>query len=130
MIPAFKMFFKPMLVALQETGGPMQKRDVECRISEILQLTKTDKRQTTKSNIKVITDRINWASVYLIKAGMVYRPKRGFLQITNNGIELLSKGYDIITNEVLGKYSEEFSKYQYMPKHGVNDMRLSGNRKK
>lgn len=119
-----------MLVALQETGEPMRKKDVECRISDILQLTEEDKKQTTKSNVKVITDRINWASVYLIKAGMVFRPQKGFLQITDKGIELLSKGYEIINNEVLGKFSEEFSKYQYMPKHGVNDMRSRGNKKK
>lgn len=61
---------------------------------------------------KVIENRVSWARTYLVKAGLLYSPKRGCFQITETGQSFLSTNPQRLTIEELRKY-EGFKEFRY-----------------
>ncbi len=54
----------------------------------------------------VFTNRVGWARTYLKKAGLLESPRRGFIKITQAGIDLLKQHPTEINNKTLEKYPE------------------------
>lgn len=113
MIPKFKYFNKPFLEALSD-GRAARKSDIVPIVATKLKLTKEDMKLETPGGQNVLYDRISWTCVYLRKAGMVSRPRKGLYQITELGIKALNDGNEVLDNKTLGTYSEAFSKFQYI----------------
>ena len=54
----------------------------------------------------IIDNRVAWARTYLNKAGLLESPKRGFLKITDRGLEVLKQPPIKIDVNYLSRYSE------------------------
>lgn len=54
----------------------------------------------------VFNNRVGWARSYLKQAGLLVSPRRGFFEITTNGLELLATGPTKIDITVLERYPE------------------------
>lgn len=64
--------------------------------------------------MSLIANRVHWSVTYLSKAKVVERPKRGFVQITDRGRQLLAEGIEV-RNSVLDRfpeYREFYNKYR------------------
>jgi len=58
----------------------------------------------------IFRNRVAWAKTYLSKAGLLVSPKRGMLQITDNGLKVLSQNIDKIDNDYLKQF-DSFVKF-------------------
>jgi restriction system protein len=56
--------------------------------------------------LTTLTSRLHWAITYLYHAGLVARPRRGVVQITQRGREVLTKHPDRVDVSVLGQFPE------------------------
>jgi restriction system protein len=54
----------------------------------------------------VFTNRVGWARTYLKKGGLLDSPKRGFLQITDRGRDILSQAPERIDTKFLEQFPE------------------------
>ena len=115
MIPKFKDFYRPFLEVLYY-NGPMTKYGITKEIALSMHLSKMAMTMTTKGGSNVIVQRVHWATVYMMKAGMIYRIRRGVYAITEEGVSLLKNHSGQIDNYVLASVSKEFSEYQYIKK--------------
>lgn len=89
-MPKFFELFNPVLKALQ-SGAEVHRKDLRVVVAETLNLTEDEMNETMSGGGKRIYSRIHWATEYLVQAQAIARPKRGYLQITGFGRELLSK---------------------------------------
>ena len=54
----------------------------------------------------VFNSRVNWAGTYLVQAGLLSRPRRGVLQITERGKSVLAENPPSINNQLLSRFPE------------------------
>lgn len=113
-IPKFHETFNPILSILS-SGEKMHTRDMQRLVIEKFysNLPKELLDEKTKSGEILINNRIAWGKSYLKKGGYLHYPERGYVQITEKGLEQSSK---LTLKEVesdsdfLDFYSEEQSK--------------------
>ncbi len=74
-------------------------------------LSDGDLRETIKSGARVFDSRVAWALTYMAQAGLVRRPRRGVVQITDRGREVLQEHPSRIDNDVLNAF-EEFREFK------------------
>lgn len=80
----------PALKLLREKGI-LKLKEFEAPLAQEFQLTHDELTEMYKSgNGPVFYDRVSWALSYLSMAGLVSKPKRGYYQITEQGINLLN----------------------------------------
>lgn len=79
-----------------------------------------------------IGSRTAWAGTYLVQAGLLRRPRRGYLAITRPGRDLLEKNPSAIDNQLLSQYPAfvEFKERSRKPSgddpSSARHMRVSG----
>jgi restriction system protein len=85
-IPKFDETFLPILEILKK-GEVYKTRDLidKVKLRFYSELTEEQLRQETKSGDLLIDNRIAWGKSYLKKAGYVFFPQRGYVQITEKG---------------------------------------------
>ena len=93
----FTQFTRPMLPWLSTSVYPTKRR----------QLLPSGKQ-------KVIDNRVGWARTYLVKAGLLHSPKRGYFSITPEGQAFLQTNPTSLTNEDLRQY-ESFRAFLNQP---------------
>jgi restriction system protein len=54
----------------------------------------------------VFSSRVQWAGTYLAQAGLLSRPRRGVLQITERGKTVLAENPQTIDKELLSRFAE------------------------
>lgn len=65
--------------------------------SDLFNLTDEERSILIPSGIKpLIRNRVDWAITYLVQAGLINRPKRGYYKITDDGIKVLKNDKDKI----------------------------------
>ena len=78
----------PTLNALRDKA--LSVKEIDALLASHFGLSEEDKQQRYPGrNIRIYTDRTNWARVYLKKAGLIYSPKRKIYQITELGQTVL-----------------------------------------
>lgn len=103
-IPKFDETMLPILKVLQD-----EQAKALHDVSDILQnnyfsLNEDEKRETVSSGESRFFDRVSWGRTYLKKAGLVNQPERGVVQITKEGLDVLSLNPTGITVNFLKKY--------------------------
>lgn len=94
----------PVLTILN-SGGPMKTSDCAELVANHLNLSIDDRAALLPSGTqRYIVNRTGWASWYMQQAGLVERPRRGVIAITNAGKELLAKNPSFINNALLETY--------------------------
>ena len=105
-IPDYQTLMLPLL-KLTRNSQEIKLKDTVDTIAEQFNLSEQDKMELLPSgNNRVIYSRIGWASTYLKKSNLLEAPKRGYVKITQRGIDVLKQNPTIIDNEFLGQFSE------------------------
>ena len=78
----------PVLQAVAD-GNEHRIADLRTVLAENLGLTEEDLAVKIRSGTPVFNSRVHWAVTYLSQAGVLRRPRRGMVQLTDRGRELL-----------------------------------------
>ena len=110
-IPTYDTLMLPLL-KLTIDGNPHLIDDLSKHLSDQFNLTSEEREQRIPSGQSTyIKNRTGWAKTYLKKAGLLTSPKRGFIQITDRGREVLSQNPKLIDKLLLQQFSE-FREFQ------------------
>lgn len=90
-IPDYQSLMEPVL-RIVARDGTLSMRDLTDRVSTELALSDEDRRATITSGMSLVANRVHWSVTYLFKARVVDRPKRGYVEITHRGRDLLQAG--------------------------------------
>ena len=106
----YNELYQPVLSILSD-GKVWPIRKVWEKAGELLRISPEEMAMTLPSGgMGVFVNRIGWARTYLKKAGLIDSPKRGFVQITEEGRKALEEGVEI-TNSYLMRYPS-FAEFQ------------------
>ncbi len=88
-IPDYQTLMLPLLQTVGD-GKEYKTRELIDVLSDKFQLTQEERRDLLPSGTQPIIDnRVGWARTYLAKAGLLTAPKRGYVQITQAGTDVL-----------------------------------------
>ena len=105
-IPNFQDFMLPLLEVLKE-GKEYKISDLYDRLAEYFKLSEEEKKILLPSGKQALyKNRIGWARTYLLKAELVESTKRGFIRITERGLEALKQNPHRIDTGYLLQYPE------------------------
>lgn len=109
-IPDYQSLMAPVLGALAD-GQEQPNSHLRETLAGQLHLTEEDLKATIPSGSPLFASRVHWAVTYLYHAGLLSRPRRGVVQITQRGREVLAKHPDRIDLSVLSEF-EEFVEFR------------------
>jgi len=106
MIPDFQTIMLPLLKKLG--NGEEYKLDVivELMAKEFKISNEQRKELLPSGQTFVFGSRVGWARTYLKKAGLIETPKRGYLRITDNGLNVLKQNPSGINITYLKRFPE------------------------
>lgn len=115
-VPKFYELHKPLLQALQD-GAIHNSKDLRADIAKALNLTEDDLSQMLSSGAATVyKDRYSWARTYLLHAGLIESPKRTFLRITLQGLDVLKENPPLIDISYLKRFPAFVAFYTPKPK--------------
>lgn len=105
-IPDYETLMLPVLQYVADVKEhPL--REITAHMAESFKLTAEEREQRLPSGQSTyIQNRTGWAKTYLKKAGLLASPKRGLIQITDRGREVLSKNPQRIDGAFLEQFPE------------------------
>jgi restriction system protein len=104
-IPDYQTLMRPVLVSA--SNGPIPIKQCVEEISNHFNLSSEEREELIPSGKQAtIANRVHWASTYMVKAGLLERPKRGIIQATERGKLVLQQHPERIDNAVLLKFKE------------------------
>lgn len=103
--------FHTLLLRLLGDGEPHKMKDLREVLRQQLHLSDEDVKELLPSKRQtVFANRVSWASTYLCKAGLIDKPRRGELVITDEGKKVLADLPKVIDTKWLCRY-EAFRKF-------------------
>jgi restriction system protein len=104
-VPDYQSLMAPVLHALSdgETRTMSQLREI---VAAQLGLSTDDRKQTITSGAPLYDNRLAWAVTYINQAGLVRRPRRGIVEITERGRAVLEEHPDQVDNNLLDQFDE------------------------
>ena len=103
-IPDFQTVMRPVLAHLAD-NEPRRSRSVKDGVADEFQLTTQEREELLPSGRqRVIDNRVGWALTYLSQAGLVERPQRGLVRITDLAHEVLAHHPDRVDMKVLEQF--------------------------
>jgi restriction system protein len=117
-----------MLPLLEVLADGRERTAAECReaLANRFSLTPEDLEARLRSGVNVFADRVHWTATYLVKAGLLVRPRRGALQITERGLELLAESPERIDIPFLVNRYEEFRAWRNASRQAVENTSPGG----
>jgi restriction system protein len=104
-IPTYQEFMLPVLKALGETPDPLHHKDYCERACDIAGIPQEMREILLPSGSQTyVYNRTGWAAWYMQQAGLVMKPKRAFLTITEEGKKLLQTQPSALDNKLLAQY--------------------------
>ncbi len=105
-IPDYETIMLPLLQSVAD-GGEYSMRDLIDILATRFGLTDEERNRLLPSGQQPVFDnRVGWARTYLLKAGLLTSPRRGFIRITERGQQVLKENPERIDNEFLSRYEE------------------------
>lgn len=95
----------PVLHALSD-GQVRHWREVREPVAADLRLTDEDHEDVLPSGQSRFDNRIQWAITHVAQAGLITRPRRGHVQITARGKDMLAEHPDRIDIRILNQFEE------------------------
>jgi restriction system protein len=115
-IPDYQSLMLPLL-RLLEDGQEHTVRKAIDKLANEFDLTEEERKALLPSGRQtVFRNRVSWASTYLRKAGLLKNPRRGYMQITDRGKEILKQNPQKIDVEFLNQF-EEFLAFRSLRFH-------------
>jgi restriction system protein len=110
-IPTYEDFMLPLLTAIND-GQVHRVRDLYLPLAQSFGLSDDQIVQRLPSGQqRVVVNRVGWARTYLLHAGLVASPKRGFIAITDLGREILREKPPKINYKFLERF-ESFREFR------------------
>ncbi len=104
MVPDFQSLMRPLLAELGD-GAVHRVRDLVTVLSDRFELSEADREALLPSGQQRRMDnRVTWAISHLFQAGLVTRPARGQVTITDVGREVLAAHPDRVDMKVLQRF--------------------------
>jgi restriction system protein len=105
-IPDYQTIVRPLLAALAD-GQEHKLSEVVPTLADNFTLTEEERARLLPSGRQpMFHNRVHWASFYLLKAGLLERPRRGHMRIRERGREALGQAQTINA-----KYLEQFPEF-------------------
>jgi restriction system protein len=113
-IPDYQSIMAPLLrLAGAKPNDEIAIKDAYVHLAQEFKITDEELSQLLASKGQpVFHMRVNWASTYLKKAGLLESTWRGHIKITQRGLYVLSMNLQTINNEFLLNYPEFAEFYQ------------------
>jgi restriction system protein len=83
--PEFIRFLKPILQILKQSGGSGTTAEVIDRAIELLRIPESEQEVTLKNGQSRIRNQVQWARLYLVRAGYLESSRRGVWNLTEKG---------------------------------------------
>lgn len=104
-VPDFQSLMLPVLNALAD-GAEAALSEVRQRVASAEGLTPEDVRETTPEGRQPrFSYNVSWAAIYMERAGLVARVRRGVYRLTEEGERLLGQSPTRVDMDVLSKYA-------------------------
>jgi restriction system protein len=105
-VPDFQTLMRPILEALED-GQPQSTKSIREYLVGQFALTPEDLIEKIPSGkAKTFQNRVGWALTYLLRAGLLSRPKRSIYQLTDRGNEMLEANPNSIGISDLKQFEE------------------------
>jgi restriction system protein len=104
-IPDYESMMRPLLDVLAD-GESRSARQVREALAPVFGITEDEAAARLPSGQPVFNSRAHWAATYLVQAGCLTRPRRGFLRLTDRGRTVLGQHPDRVDNSVLMAFPE------------------------
>lgn len=105
-LPSYQDLMLPLLRVLGTAASEQHQKECTRQVSDLLQLTEEQRQARLPSGIQTyIHNRTGWAGWYMQQAGLVEKPKKGYLRITDEGRKLLARNPASIDNKLLATYA-------------------------
>lgn len=121
--------YQTLMLPLLETVKDADKTVVEYvgELSERFNLSEEELAETIPSGSQtLIRNRAQWAATYLVKAGLITRPRRGVISITEKGREIANSNISEINNSFLMKF-DGFRDFKNASSTGENEATIENN---
>jgi len=107
-IPDFQQCMRPLLSSLKD-GNIHHFNEAYEDVCKHFDVSDEEKRQLLPSGKQtVVRNRCGWAKTYMKKAGLLLDPKRGHIQITEHGLQILKDKPEYFNVTYLKEISPEF----------------------
>lgn len=93
--PDFLKYFIPILEVLHEIGGSGTVAEVIDLVIEKLGISEEEQAEQLKSGGSRVRNRVQWARLYLVKAGFLDSSKRGIWSLTEKGLKVIPDRLDV-----------------------------------
>jgi restriction system protein len=87
-------------------GGEHSLAELRGVVADRLALTEEDLRATIPSGTPLLANRLHWAVTYMYQAGLLSRPRRGVVRITDRGRKVAAAHPDRVDIRVLSEFPE------------------------
>jgi restriction system protein len=124
-IPNYETIMLPLLHYVAD-GAEHPLREITAHIADLFELTPEEReRRLPSGQSTYIQNRTGWAKTYLKKAGLLSTVRRGLIQITDRGREVLANKPDRIDGNFLGQF-QEFNDFRARTSNPLNAESLRG----
>jgi restriction system protein len=125
LVPDYETLMLPLLELLADGR---ERTAIECReaLTSRFGLTLEDLSARIPSGANLFGSRLHWASTYLVKSGVLMRPRRGVLQLTDRGRALLSESPKQLDTTLLAERYEEMRSWRRVSRQRVGDQIPAG----
>jgi restriction system protein len=122
-IPDYESLMLPLLRHVG--GGERPVQNAITALAEQVKLTPEERQILLRSGTPIFNSRVQWAGTYLVQAGLLFRPRRGVLQITERGKSVLAENPHAIDNQLLSRFVE-FNAFRERSRPGAGQDLKSG----
>lgn len=81
--------------------GPLNQKDLRERVAEQVELSLEDRQVTNAKGLNIFNSRILWAGAVLVLAGLLERPRRAQIGISELGLQVLAQHPEGITEDLV-----------------------------
>ena len=104
-VPDYQSLMAPTLNVLID-GGEHSLAELRSVVADRLGLTEEDLRAKIPSGTPLFANRLHWAVTYMYQAGLLSRPRRGVVRITDRGRKVAAAHPDQVDIRVLSEFPE------------------------
>ena len=94
--PQFIRFFKPVIEVLKKSGGSGTAAEIIDQSIETMNISEKEQEATNKNGQSRVRNQVNWARLYLVRAGYLDSSKRGIWSLTEKGMSLDPAAFDVL----------------------------------
>jgi restriction system protein len=104
-VPDYQSIMLPLLKFVSDNKEHSFRESIE-KLSNDFELTEEDRKELLPSGTQTIFhNRVGWAKTYLKKAGLIESKKRGYFNITKEGLQVLDENPEKINVKFLKQFS-------------------------